>query len=279
MAASVATVRELHARADKQLETMYKAVASVKDVGYHKFSIQLSRQAFAYQWAPAIISLDTPALTQAEITAADDIDTPDGIKDKLDRRNAFLIILTATDGHPVENLLESLPTGNPRRAFDMIHSYFHPHTAAGLAGAYTNLFTSTMASSGTTIIAWVAHVSRAAKIVRESGGQADEKAELSVLLQGLLPEFKAIQTLLNQNRALDLVLAISSLTDFARHENLLELSKGTNTNKSNVFIVDGRPRPPLTDTDRARMANEECYRWKQGRCPFRQRYLPSQARG
>ena len=237
MAAPAATVRELHARADKQLETIYKAVGSVKDIGYHKFSVQLSRQAYAYEWEPAIMNLAVPALTPAEITDADLLNTADGIKNKLDRRNAFLVILNATDGHPVENLLESMLPGDPRLAFNSLHSYFHPGTIAGLQGAYVNFFTSTMATSGTTIVSWVSHVSRGARIVRKSGGQADETAEVSILLKGLLPEFKQIKTLLNQNRNLTLPLAVSTLMDFARDENILELSKGTNTNKNNVFMA------------------------------------------
>jgi hypothetical protein len=274
MAAPAATVRELHARADKQLETIYKAVGSVKDIGYHKFSVQLSRQAYAYEWEPAIMNLAVPALTPAEITAADLLNTADGIKNKLDRRNAFLVILNATDGHPVENLLESMLPGDPRLAFNTLHSYFHPGTIAGLQGAYVNFFTSTMATSGTTIVSWVSHVSRGARIVRESGGQADETAEVSILLKGLLPEFKQIKTLLNQNRTLTLPLAVSTLMDFARDENILELSKGTNTNKSNVFTVSDRqddrvrkPGPP-TDEDLARMGQEECRMYKQFKCPF-----------
>ena len=91
-----------------------------------------------------------------------------------------------------------------------------------------------------TIVSFISHVSRGARVVRESGGQADETAEVSILLKGLLPEFKQIKTLLNQNRTLTLPLAVSTLMDFARDENILELSKGTNTNKSNVFTVSDR---------------------------------------
>ena len=152
MAAQAATVRELNARADKQLETIYKAVGSLKDIGYHKFSTQLLRQAYAYEWDEAIWNLSTPALTPAEITAADIVLSAEGIKNKLDRRNAFLVILHATDGHPAENLLESMTPGNPRLAFSTLHSYFHPGTTVGLQAAYVDFFSSTMALSGTTIL-------------------------------------------------------------------------------------------------------------------------------
>ena len=203
-AAAAIVVRELTARADKQLETIYRTVASLKDTGFHKFSTQLQRQAYAYKWEKAICDMATPALTTAQILAEDLLLTAEAIKNQLDRRNAFLVILQATDGHPTEALLESMPPlpGNPRLAFSTLHSYFHPGTTAGLQGAYVAFFTSTMALSGTTIVGWVAHASRGPKIVRESGGQANEKAELSVLLKGLLPEFKYIKAILNQTKPL-----------------------------------------------------------------------------
>ena len=127
-AASALASRDLHARADKQLETMYRTVGSLKDIGFHKLSVQLLRQAYAYKWKPAICDLATTALTAEEILAEDDLDTAEAIKDQLDRRNAFLVILHSTDGDPTEALLEAMPPGNPRLAFSTLHSYFHPDT-------------------------------------------------------------------------------------------------------------------------------------------------------
>jgi len=201
--------------------------------------------------------------------------SPIGIKNKLDRRNAFLVILQKTDGHPVENLLEAMVPGNPRLAFDTLHSYFHPGTIAGLQTAYVDFFTSTMGSTGTTIVSFISHVSRGARVVRESGGQADETAEVSILLKGLLPEFKPVKTILNQNKTLTLALAVSTLMDFAKDENILELCKGGNANtKNNVFMTiaaateDNRTRRPLTEDDLARMAQEECRQYKLFRCSY-----------
>jgi hypothetical protein len=130
--AAASVVRELNARADKQLETMYRNVGPLKDSGFHKFSTQLQRQSYAYKWEPAICDMATPALTPAQITADDLLLTSDGIKNQLDRRNAFLVILQSTDGHPAEGLLEAMIPGNPRLAFATLHSYFHPGTTAGL---------------------------------------------------------------------------------------------------------------------------------------------------
>ena len=65
-AAAQATIDKLHASADKQLETMYKAVSKLKDVGYHKFVTQLQRHAYAYGWAPEILTFAVMALTPAQ---------------------------------------------------------------------------------------------------------------------------------------------------------------------------------------------------------------------
>ena len=170
--ASAIVVRELHARADKQLETMYRTVGSLKDIGFHKLSVQLLRQAYAYNWEPAICDMATPALTVEEILTEDGLDTAEAIKNQLDRRNAFLVILQATDGDPTEALLEAMLPGNPRLAFSTLHSYFHPGTIAGMQMSYVAFFSSTMANSGTTIVGWVAYVSRGARIVRESQSES-----------------------------------------------------------------------------------------------------------
>ena len=77
-----------------------------------------------------------------------------------------------------------------------------------------------MSSTGTTILGWVAHVARCTKIVRTSGGDADEATELAVLIKSLLPEFGPLKLLLNQKANLTLRDAIAALMDFARSENL-----------------------------------------------------------
>ena len=102
-----------------------------------------------------------------------------------------------------------------------------------------------MSSTGTTILGWTAHVSRSAKIVRVSGGNADQGAELAVLIKGLLPEFAPIKLILNQKANPTLAVAIPILMDYARQENLLELSKGAHVKpRTNTYAVDDNPRAP-----------------------------------
>jgi hypothetical protein len=271
MAATAAQRLALNQTAEKHLDTMYKAVGLLKDVGYHKFAAQLARQAFAYNWDPEILNLTTPALTPAQITAADALLTADAIKATLDRRNACLIILNKTDGHPVENLLESLAPGDPRLAFSTLHEYFHPATAAGMQSAIVTLFTSTMANTHTTITGWIALVSRNAKIVRDSGGQADQASEIAVLLKGLLPEFKAFKLILEQDQTLTLPQIVGRLVGHATTEGILELSKGgTARGGNNVFYANDstNSRENHTHPGSTRTQLGACNMWPKFKCRF-----------
>ncbi len=92
MSAAANVVRDLTTQADKQLDIINKSVDSLKEVGYHKFSTQLGRQAYAFGWDKAIHDLSVPALTSAEIAHDDEITTAAGIKRRFDRRNAYLCV-------------------------------------------------------------------------------------------------------------------------------------------------------------------------------------------
>ena len=154
--------------ATKQLDLGYRTVKKLKDVSFHTFSKQINYAALANEWDANLYDFNTVALTADEIDQ-DDLDAEDehgAHKRSLDRRNAFLIIMHATDGHPVEDLLEAMPADNPRLILQAIHNYFYPNTTAGHQTAYMNLFNASMSTTGLAILAWTAHVSRCAKIVQ-----------------------------------------------------------------------------------------------------------------
>ena len=127
--------------AEKQLETMYKTVETLKKVGFPKFHEQLLRQSFAYEWSPHILD------TTIAVPGADAIT----LKEERDARNAYLVILTKCDGHLVENILESVPKGDARAAFTAVRNYFHRPTQGGKTKAYKDLFGATMASTDSNI--------------------------------------------------------------------------------------------------------------------------------
>jgi hypothetical protein len=163
--------------AEKQLETMYKTVETLKKVGFPKFHEQLLRQSFAYEWSPFI--LDT-TIAVPGVNAMT-------LKEERDTRNAYLVIVTKCDGHLVDNILESCPQGDARAAFTAVRNYFHRPTQGGQTKAYKDFFGATMASTDTNITQWVAAVPRLAKILIACGGQADATACISIFLDGLLP--------------------------------------------------------------------------------------------
>ena len=221
--------------ADKQLETMYKSVDKLKDVGFPKFQDQLDRQAFAYEWGAHILDATQAVPAPGVIT----------LKDERDIRNAYLVITSKCDGHPVENILEACPQGDAQTAFVSVRNYFHRNTQAGRTYAYKEFFGATMANTNSNVTAWIAVVPRLAKILVASGGQADQAAQLSIFLAGLLPEFEPIKIFLDQVANLDYNDACRRTLDYAHTKDILELTKnGLKNNKNNTFTVGELAKPP-----------------------------------
>ena len=109
MAAAAAAAAFARASQGKQLDMGYKMVAKLKDIPHHVFSKQLHRAALANSWDANLWDLSTVALTtdRFDVDELDVDDDHDAQKRSLDRRNAYLIIMHAADGHPVEDLLEA----------------------------------------------------------------------------------------------------------------------------------------------------------------------------
>ena len=274
-------IQDIATRADKNLDTAYKTVEKIKDVGYEKFYEQLCRVAYAQGWEKEIYDFSTTTLTETEVQ--DDLDLAEqddqnAFKRHVNRRNAYLIIMRAGDGHTVESLIQNLPRGNARVVLNCIHNFHHPKTTAGLQAAYVNFHTPTQASTGTTVVTWFAYTSQAAKIVRTSGGHADDNAQLVVLLKGLLPEFNQIRVYLHQQKGLTLIEACDAIMDYARTEGLLELCKGGQGKaKGNIYSVhDSEAKDRDQDKKRtprqsrkewiASLATMECPQWPEGKC-------------
>ena len=258
-AAMIATIRDVNSRADRQLDMLLKSMPALKEVGWHDWDKAYALQAYGCKWAPQIWDLNVAALTSAQIIEEDAIETPEGVKNSLDRRNAFLTIMYHTRGDTVENLLESSTPGDPRKAYDIMSSFFNPTTTAGTQQAIRTFYSASMGQSKTNIVSWVAYVSRAARVVRNSGGQANDLSELSILMGGLLPEFNHIKTILDNKPGLTLAVAISSLMDYARAQNLLELCKGGTAKGGNsVFYANNVSDIPISE--------QTCYNWSKYCC-------------
>ena len=63
---------ELQLRADKQIDTAHKNIDKLREVGYPRFYIQLSRFGDHAGWDKAIFDFTVPALTVEEIQDDDD---------------------------------------------------------------------------------------------------------------------------------------------------------------------------------------------------------------
>ena len=109
-------------RAEKQLDTLYKVVPKLQDVGYHKFVAALRKQAYAYDWPKFIMTEDpqaVPDLTEAELDALDSGGASGGLtgyKALCNIKNVYLVITANCAGHTVSNLMNatSCPDGAAR---------------------------------------------------------------------------------------------------------------------------------------------------------------------
>ena len=230
--------------ADKQLDTMYQTVDKLNEVGFPKFKQLIERQAYCYEWPKFILDRN--------VEVPDELD----LKQQRDVRNAYLLIMRKADGHPVESSLEQIEVGNARLAFRAVHNHFNPDTQAGRTACYKQLYTATMANTGSNILQWAALVPRRAKILIESGGEATESAQLFVLMDGLLPEFEKIKDILQDKDELTWLVATRKLIGYAQSHNLETLTKDGRNGKTdtvNTFTIQD---------------SEECNNWKLGKCRY-----------
>jgi hypothetical protein len=258
---------------DKQLTTMYQTVDELTASGFAKFRKSLELQAYAYDWHASILNPD--AEVPEEPTS----------KQICDVRNAYMLIARKTQGHPVENTLGRVKMGDAREAFKAVHAYFHPDSQSGRTASFKQFYGATMANTSTNIIGWPATVQERARNLEEVGGKADETAQLSILLGGLLPEFEKIKDILEDRDNLTFDLACNKLTAYAQSHKLELLTKdgGKLHSKANTFNVEQSRQGQNNDrsrrsqgsrqshnNDRSRRSDEskECFQWKNGRCRY-----------
>ena len=146
------------AAAEKQLQTMLGATSSLVGKDYHSFKKKLDRFALAYEWPTHILDPEE----QLDADAEDNLT----VKQKMDVRNAYLLITQKTDGHPVENVLESCDIGDAQEAFKLLQEFFHPKTQGGRKVASKTFWQATMSNTGTNIVEWSALVTRQAKVAK-----------------------------------------------------------------------------------------------------------------
>ena len=150
----------------------------------------------------------------------------------------------------------------------MFFDFHHSATHAGRAEATKFFYSATMENTNNNIVEWLAAVPRRAKILTTVGGRADASDQLSVLVGGLLPEFKPLITILQNNRALTLLQAQSELLDYATTNGLLETKKtGRANQRDKAFSVTEEKKTGKRKHGRpTEKVDEPCRKFKQGRC-------------
>ena len=241
------------ADADKQLGVMYNAVGTLKELGYHEWRGCLAQQAYAYAWPSWILDLNE--------------NPPDNVtaKQNLHIRNAYMIIMNKTNDHVVANSLKLVKLGDAKAAFKKVHEFFQPDSQAGKTAAFSQFYRATMKTTNTNIMQWVAEVHLRANLLKEAGGEANEQARLSILLDGLLPEFDRINEILNHIEGLTFETACSKLIGYARSHKIECLTKDGEqklNGKANSFFNAQDANPPNPNN-----ANE-CRLWKRGSCTY-----------
>jgi hypothetical protein len=149
--------------------------------------------------------------------------------------------------------------------FKTLHEFFYDNSQAGKGAAIRAFQSATMENTDTNVVDFIAIVRRKAKIVREARGQADAGAQLTVLLEGLLPEFDFIKKNLHTIDNLTLSSAQIKILQFAKQESLEYTTKNgaAKSSKQNVFNLDSEKNKNSKSGN-----TEPCSLWAQGKCRF-----------
>lgn len=239
----------MQAQARKDLDSTLKIVPKLAESDIDSFQRAMKLVAYQCEWSPWILDVRLPA-DQVPGDARRNVRDEDNnnvvvpaitAKERLDVKNAFTIITSKCEGHDVANSLEGCAMGDAPGAYRTVHEYFYRPTQAGKQAAFKMFYSMTMANTDTSINAYLALVQRRAKVVRMSGTEVGEEAVITVILNGLLPEFDRIQVLLEQERDLTLADCKSKLLDFAKKHKLDTLTRGGNaTKRSKAFAVESK---------------------------------------
>jgi hypothetical protein len=156
---------------------------------------------------------------------------------KRQRLTAYTIIINTSD--KFKYLYEDVTIGDACGAYKKICSLLNRSTIAGLIEANEALYTSSMAKDKVTVGEFAAVISARAKLVRKRGAVADEAQMITLLIKGLLPEFKTFKdlTLAKNIEEISYSSLIEDLLDFAKNDGISDLRHGGKT-QQNVFLAN-----------------------------------------
>ena len=170
------------AAGERAYATALKTVTKLSESTYAKWRDQIERIAYAGDWHESILfEGDAPAAAEQ-------------FEFDVDSKYAYMLCMDTTDGSQVEDVLMPCKRGDARHAYALVKGFFHRKTAGGQREARKTFYNATMANTYLNVIQWIATVTRNANALNEVGGNADERAQLLQLTQGLLtPEFDYIK--------------------------------------------------------------------------------------
>ena len=278
-------VAKVEARGEKQLETLYKAVEPLTQLGFFKFIACIKRQAYAYNWAGHLYDVGVPELSASLLSAITTKRSDNAARAKAyaDMKNLYMLLLKKCEGHTVHSRLSSAKMGDARACINKLYGYFYPKTPSGQQTCYTAFNTNTQSNTNTTLVEWMDVVATNADILSYVSGIATEdSAKMAVLLNGVLPEFEPVKLIINYDPSLDYDQVCDNLLDYARNKDILELKRHGAKKEGKVFMVGsksnkqgqedsssgdtpyrkngggGEPRPLLTLEQKAKLP---CPRW------------------
>ena len=141
----------------------------------------------------------------------------------------------------LEYFFEGIKLGDVIAAYNRITRVYNRQTTAGFIASQKAFTSSSMAQDHVDLCQFIALIAGRAKRVRSLGGTVSEKEKISVLLGGLLPEFKAQKTLIQKEpiNTLTYEAVGNDLTDFAISEEIYSLKAGGTKGASKTYNVHG----------------------------------------
>ena len=244
---------QISSLAEKQYANALKSVGTLQDVGFHKFKSQLKLVAHSDGWHPSV--LDETKAVPAPSSRTD--------KYKADVNNAYKLIRVKTDGHAVENILESGDMGDARAAWLAVQRHFVRPTAGGKSAASKKFHNSSMETTNSDLLEWGSTVHRNANDLKSVGGLADEDAMITCFLDGLLPEFEPIKDIIESAASVGTLAEVQAkVEDYAAKKSLTDLRKSSKNAKHRTFMAVGKTTTPPSGIN----PDEPCRMYSLGKC-------------
>jgi hypothetical protein len=266
-------------RAEKQLSNDLKLITPLADSSWSTFLFQINQTVHRNTWAESVLNEKDSAGTALVIQSMAVKDDIENYRLHKQISNAYQILTTKCEKHDISSSLAAVKIGDARGAWRIINDYFVRSTPAGRAAATKAFFNSSQMSTDTTLLQWFKAVDDLATDLSTARGlPVSDEEKKTLLLEGLLPEFKSKKQLIeDKGNSFTLAETKTSLQDYAQAEGLMTLRKGASQRKTQTYAIDGLKKRKSTfqskDIPNAKKSHKEnlstqlCRKWVEGTCP------------